>query len=52
MLLKKAATAVARVADSVPLRRGTESMMGARQGDQAAVFYEFSLDRHVPAITS
>ena len=24
-------------------------MMGARQVDQAALFYEFSLDRHVPA---
>ena len=23
-------------------------MMGARQVDQAALFYEFSLDRHVP----
>jgi hypothetical protein len=23
-------------------------MMGARQDDQAALFYEFSLDRHVP----
>ena len=24
-------------------------MMGARQVDQAALFYEFSLDRHVPS---
>jgi len=24
-------------------------MMGARQVDQAALFYEFSLERHVPA---
>ena len=24
-------------------------MMGARQVDQVALFYEFSLDRHVPA---
>ena len=24
-------------------------MMGARKVDQAALFYEFSLDRHVPA---
>jgi len=27
----------------------TESMMGPRQVDQAALFYEFSLERHVPA---
>ena len=26
-----------------------ESMMGPRQVDQAALFYEFSLERHVPA---
>jgi hypothetical protein len=24
-------------------------MMGPRQADQAALFYEFSLERHVPA---
>ena len=24
-------------------------MIGHRQGDQAALFYEFSLERHVPA---
>ena len=24
-------------------------MMGDRKGDQAALFYEFSLERHVPA---
>jgi hypothetical protein len=26
-----------------------EAMMGPRQIDQAALFYEFSLERHVPA---
>jgi hypothetical protein len=26
-----------------------EAMMGRRQVDQAALFYEFSLERHVPA---
>jgi transposase len=26
-----------------------ESMMGPQQTDQAALFYEFSLERHVPA---
>ena len=29
--------------------REMESMMGPRQVDQAALFYEFSLERHVPA---
>src|ERR1700726_4228280 len=29
--------------------RRLESMMGPRQVDQAALFYEFSLERHVPA---
>jgi hypothetical protein len=27
-------------------------MMGPRQVDQAALFYEFSLERHVPAFAS
>ena len=27
----------------------SEAMMGPRQVDQAALFYEFSLERHVPA---
>jgi hypothetical protein len=26
-----------------------EAMMGERRTDQAALFYEFSLERHVPA---
>jgi transposase len=37
------------IADSVPWWLETESMMGPRQVDQAALFYEFSLERHVPA---
>ena len=28
---------------------GEAAMMGERQVDQAALFYEFSLERHVPA---
>jgi transposase len=31
------------------LGREIESMMGPRQVDQAPLFYEFSLERHVPA---
>ena len=31
------------------LRGRPEAMMGPRQIDQAALFYEFSLERHVPA---
>src|SRR5882672_3368756 len=38
------------IADSFPLGGWRlESMMGPRQIDQAALFYEFSLERHVPA---
>jgi hypothetical protein len=37
------------IADSFPLVVEIESMMGPRQVDQAALFYEFSLERHVPA---
>jgi hypothetical protein len=38
------------IADSFPLSGWRfESMMGPRQVDQAALFYEFSLERHVPA---
>src|SRR5216110_2407956 len=37
-------------ADSLGLVGGRpEAMMGPRQVDQAALFYEFSLERHVPA---
>jgi transposase len=37
-------------ADSFGLVGGRpEAMMGPRQVDQAALFYEFSLERHVPA---
>ena len=37
-------------ADSFDLVGGRpEAMMGPRQIDQAALFYEFSLERHVPA---
>ena len=28
---------------------GLRIMMGHRQGEQAALFYEFSLEKHVPA---
>jgi len=39
-----------RLADSVPLSMGrAKSMMGDRQVVQGALFYEFSLERHVPA---
>ena len=38
------------IADSFrPTGREIESMMGPRQVDQAPLFYEFSLERHVPA---
>jgi hypothetical protein len=38
------------IADSFPLSGWRfESMMGPRQVGQAALFYEFSLERHVPA---
>jgi transposase len=37
------------IADSIPLSAEAESMMGPKQTDQAALFYEFSLERHVPA---
>src|SRR5262250_3975122 len=36
-------------ADSVAARGRTRIMMGHRQVDQAALFYEFSLEKHVPA---
>jgi hypothetical protein len=36
------------IADSFALVGRLESMMGPRQVDQAALFYEFSLERHVP----
>jgi hypothetical protein len=37
------------IADSISVSAETESMMGPQQTDQAALFYEFSLERHVPA---
>jgi hypothetical protein len=38
------------IADSFrPVGREIESMMGLRQVNQAPLFYEFSLERHVPA---
>jgi hypothetical protein len=37
------------IADSIRLSgREIEAMMGPRQVDQALLFYEFSLERHVP----
>ncbi len=35
--------------DSLSWRQGETAMMGDRRIDQAALFYEFSLERHVPA---
>jgi transposase len=35
--------------DSLLLKAGVMAMMGDRKVDQAALFYEFSLDGHVPA---
>jgi transposase len=37
------------LADSVAANAGLRIMMGHRQVDQAALFYEFSLETHVPA---
>jgi transposase len=37
------------ITDSFSVSVEAESMMGPRQIDQAALFYEFSLERHVPA---
>jgi transposase len=34
---------------SVSARSGTEDHDGTRQVEQAALFYEFSLERHIPA---
>ena len=36
-------------ADSVAATAGLRIMMGHRQVEQAALFYEFSLEKHVPA---
>jgi hypothetical protein len=37
------------IADSLSVSAEAESMMGPQQTDQVALFYEFSLERHVPA---
>jgi hypothetical protein len=37
------------IADSLSVLAEAESMMGPQQTDQAALFYAFSLERHVPA---
>jgi transposase len=36
------------IADSLSVLAEAESMMGPQQADQAALFYEFSLERHAP----
>ena len=36
------------IADSIPLLIGGLAMMGPKQEAQAALFYEFSLEDHVP----
>jgi hypothetical protein len=49
IVLKNSAVEASGFADSLrPLGGRAESMMGQRQIDQAALFYEFSLERHVP----
>jgi transposase len=49
ILLKNSSVATLRFADSVAAVSGTEDMMGHLQVEQAALFYEFSLEKHVPA---
>ena len=50
IVLKNSVLKLTVIADSFrPTGREIESMMGPRQVDQAPLFYEFSLERHVPA---
>ena len=50
IVLKNSVLKPTVIADSfVPSWREIKSMMGPRQVDQAPLFYEFSLERHVPA---
>jgi hypothetical protein len=50
ILLKKAAlAAVGLCRFTHVLERSAESMMGERQVEQGSLFYQFSLERHVPA---
>ena len=49
IVLKNTLLKPGEIADSFSLWWRLESMMGQRQVDQAALFYEFSLERHVPA---
>jgi transposase len=48
-VLKNALLKRCAIADSISISAEAESMMGPQQTDQAALFYEFSLERHVPA---
>ena len=49
IVLKNSVLKPTIIADSFCPVGGIESMIGPRQVDQAALFYEFSLERHVPA---
>jgi hypothetical protein len=50
ILLKKSLLKRSAITDSISALAEAESMMGSRQTDQAALFYSFSLERHVPAL--
>ena len=49
ILLKNSLLKRSAITDSISVSAEAESMMGPQQTDQAALFYEFSLERHVPA---
>jgi hypothetical protein len=49
IVLKNTLLKPREIADSFPLVMETGIDLGQRQVDQAALFYEFSLERHVPA---
>jgi hypothetical protein len=50
ILLKNSLLKRRAITDSISVSAEAESMMGPQQTDQAALFYSFSLDRHVPAL--
>jgi hypothetical protein len=49
IVLKNSLLKWSAIGDSIAIPATAESMMGPKQTDQAALFYEFSLERRVPA---
>jgi hypothetical protein len=49
IVLKNSLLKPSAITDSLSVSVEAESMMGPQHTDQAALFYEFSLERHVPA---